>query len=124
MVYDIRFDRGNYYKGWNCNGNSIARMIGERFAFNCGYFEAPRLGIPRDIRFQYKATPLAMEFLYINKVYREKLDKVFQFESNEERILLLCVENLKDLKTPYCHRIWLRNYLVGAKLAELGGVCE
>lgn len=124
MVYDIRYDRGNYYRNWNCNGDNIAKMIKKKFDYNCGYFTAPKLGIPGDIRLKYKSIPFMMEFLYINQVYREKLDRVFEFESNEERVLLLCIENLKDPKSPYCHRIWLRNYLVGSKLAELGEVME
>jgi hypothetical protein len=125
MVFDIRADTGNYYANWNCNGNHIAAMIKMNFkCYKCVYISKPELGISSQIRSKYKSDPTMCEFWYLNHIYQERLDNCFKFESDAERILLLCIENLKDPQTPYCHRIWLRNYLVKQELAELGEVVE
>jgi len=125
VVYDIRYDGGNYYLNWNCNSNHIAAMIRANFPrYECAYFRRPCLGISGKTRSQYQWNPQEMEFIYLNAIYERHLEREFEIENSAERILLLCVENLKDPKTPYCHRIWLRNYLVGTKLAELGDISE
>jgi hypothetical protein len=92
--------------------------------YECVYFRRPCLGISGKTRSQYLGNPREMEFIYLNAIYERHLEREFEIESSEECILLLCIEDLRNPKTPYCHRIWLRDYLVGAKLAELGEVME
>jgi hypothetical protein len=119
----VTLEFNDFFVGMAIGINSIG-MIREGFNLKSIYIAAPRLGIPSQIRLTYKFDPGMAELWYLNKIYKEKLDEAFQFESNEERVLLLCVENLKDPNTPYCHRIWLRNYLVSQGWAELGEVVE
>lgn len=121
-ILDVRYNPGNHYKNWNCNGDNICKMLKEKFPLKCSYVSHCELGIPYNIRRNYQKDPGLMELWYLNYLYREELLKTFDFYQNE-RVLLICVENIKDPKTPYCHRIWLRNYLV-ENGHELGEVIE
>lgn len=122
IVLDVRYNNGNYYKNWNCNGEHIESMVKSCFNGHVRYIHDPRLGIPPEIRKTYD--PGWAEFWYENQLYRWNLTSFFEKCADSERIVLLCVENLRDPKTPYCHRIWLRDYLVEQGIAQLGEVVE
>lgn len=119
-VIDVRYSTGNQYERWNCNGFHIERMIEKDFKDKCRYIHAPRLGIQWKVRQAYKDDPKGMEFWYLNYLREEDLLVMFETFINPERVLLLCVENIKDPQTPHCHRFWLQNCLVAEDLAELG----
>ncbi|MHA1425539.1 MAG: DUF488 family protein [Candidatus Helarchaeota archaeon] len=122
VVLDVRSSVGNHFPRWKCNGQHIAEMVQRRFNGKCRYVHVPALGIPYEIRQKYKGRPKDAEHWYLNYLWERK-DLTFT-AYQEETLVLLCVENIRDPMTPYCHRIWLRNWLVDEYNAGLGEVVE
>lgn len=124
IVLDVRFNTGNRYPQWNCNGNNIRNMVKSCFNGSVRYLHDMRLGMPPEKRQQYKFKPNWAEFWYQFHVQSNKSLEFFENCAEFERIVLLCIENIKDPNSPYCHRIWLRDFLVELDLAQLGEVSE
>lgn len=123
-VLDVRFNTGNHYPHWNCNGDHIETMIKSVFNGSVRYIHDFRMGMPPEKRQEYKYKPNWGEFWYQFHVQSNKALEFFENCAESERIVLLCVENLKNPETPYCHRIWLRNFLVEMNIAQLGEIVE
>ena len=120
-VIDIRKNRGNRYSNWDCNGKNVAQMIKSVFDGGCEYNYCGLLGIPGYQRRKFRYDHTAMEHWYLTYLYENRdFVRGYFTQFQGQKILLLCVENLKNPRTPHCHRIWLRDWLISEGLAELG----
>jgi len=121
VVIDVRFNRGNRFRNWNCNGINIHNAIKQTYNGCCLYRALSIAGIPPWLRKKYAKDPRGMEHFYLNYLYENReLFLPYFLKYVGKNILLLCVENLKNPKTPYCHRIWLRDWLIAEGIAVKG----
>lgn len=110
LVMDIRYNVGNQYPNWNCNGKNIRKLVETGMYKHIKYGHFKSLGIPPKERKIYKNNPEKMKEWYMKYLANWNVKKgLAEFEN--ENIVLLCLENLNNPKTPYCHRIWLKEYL-------------
>ena len=110
VIFDVRWNRMNYYNQWKLNGTNLEQLIQDNFNGTHKYIHHAILGIPTIIRNQFKNQPEKAKAWYREKLEGLEAEKLFE-PYKDKNIVLLCVENLKNPQTPYCHRIWLKEYL-------------
>jgi len=120
VVIDVRYNRGNRFKKWVCNGNHIEQAINQQFTpAECHYVAFPHTGISPKIRKKYGQCPRDLEVCYYLYLLEHR-DEILSFfrKYSMLNVVLLCVENLKNPKTPFCHRRWLAFWLKDYGIAE------
>lgn len=112
-IIDVRYNTGNQYKEWKCNEKHLFYLS---FELEIYYFHSRELGIPPLVRKLYHNNPTEMKKWYNGYIKDELriqsvLNQILEY-LKDGNIILICVENLNDPKTPYCHRIWLKEILL------------
>ncbi len=121
VAIDVRHNRGDRFKNWDCSGLNLSKAIRATFGDTCRYLPLPLLGIPSGKRREYARDPKKMEHWYLNFIHENRELVLSYFDKvRGKKVVLLCIENLKSPSSPYCHRIWLRDWLVGEGIATIG----
>lgn len=112
VIVDIRNSRGDRYKNWWGSGNAFEKLVRDH---HFDYFWFKNLGIPFKIRYNYREDPEGMRKAYQENLKKNQnaLDFKMVYELAKDNIIcLICVEDLSNPKTPYCHRIWCQQKLI------------
>lgn len=112
-IIDVRYNTGNLYQNWNCNEKHLFHLS---FELEIYYFHSKELGVPHSIIKLYKNNPSEMKKWYNNHIKegirtQYILNQILEY-LKDGNIVLICIENLNNPKTPYCHRIWLKEILL------------
>lgn len=100
-LIDIRYNRGNRYINWKCNGTNLEKEFGSQYVW------IREMGIPPQIRKQFKNSPMEAKQWYLKRLQIIDARKlVAPYIQGNDKCAFLCVENVNDPKTRHCHRFW------------------